>query len=431
MRRLPGFWPDTHLRNAVLPGTLALLTLAACGDDLAADSTAAGSSSAADSTGLAATTTGTTAEPTTAAPGTTTTADPTTSAATTAVDPSSPGETTADSTTSPATTGGVDDDCGCAPNNQDIVVLSDEAELYTYSPALDTFTYLTDVICPEDQPYSMAIDRSGLAWIQFASDANVYTFDPKDPAPCQFAGISAKPAGFDYFGLSFAHDGPGNTCDHLFLMNYSGDGPFTEGPGLGALGVVDPDSLLVTDLGPTDYDGGELAGTGEGRLFAFAGAEPAKLVEFDKSTAAPLGVLPLTGLRKTRASAFAFHGGDAWFFTENVAATCHPCLEAECPAVFADCQADPACDEALECSIALGDVQDECGGYMTPLMLDCATNACVADCYPATVDVFSQVTRLDFDASDGNGQVLTQANPEAPIRIVGAAASTCAPYFPQ
>jgi len=401
-----------------------LLALPACGDDLGtADPTSTSTSTSTTS----ATSTGTTETPTTsttgADTGATTTGTPaTTSSASTGIDPSSPDE-------SAGTTGGVED-CSCVPDNENIVVLSDESELWTYTPQLNTFEYLGDVICQADKPYSLAIDRSGVAWIQFASDGQVYTFDPKHPAPCEFAGVFAKPAGFEYFGLSFASNGPG-TCDRLYLMNYSGDGPFAEGPGLGALGVCDPGTLEVTNLGPTDYDGGELAGTGAGRLFAFAGVGPAKLIEYDKFDATPLSILPLTDLRKTRASAFAFHGGDAYFFTEAVATTCHPCLEMQCPMAFESCQGDPTCAEALACSIALGDVQDLCGGLMTAEMLDCATTTCSAACYPATDDVFSQVTRLDHDDSEGNGQVLTQVNPEAPIRIVGAAASTCAPYLPQ
>ena len=44
---------------------------------------------------------------------------------------------------------------------------------------------------------------------------------------------------------------------------------------------------------------------------------------------------------------------------------------------------------------------------------------------------FSKVTHLDYDDSDMNGkQDLTTINMQAPIRIVGAGVSTCAPFAP-
>jgi hypothetical protein len=44
----------------------------------------------------------------------------------------------------------------------------------------------------------------------------------------------------------------------------------------------------------------------------------------------------------------------------------------------------------------------------------------------------SKVTHLDYDDSDNNGiQDITMINPMAPIRIVGAGVSTCAPFLPQ
>lgn len=409
-----------------------VVLVAACGDEsVASTSGATGSTgaTATSSTGAEPTTgiTGTAGSATTGeATGTTGTSSGTGAPTTTGgpIDPSAASEGT-----DTATTGG--DTCACVPDNERILVLSDDGEIWAYEPATDTFELLAGVVCPGLQtPYSMAVDRQGVAWILYADDGEVYRFDPGDPGPCSLAGVSAKAAGFSLFGLSFSPEDAGG-CDRLFLFDYSGEGPFAEAPDIGALGVFDPATEQVTHLGPTDYDGGELAGTGDGRLFAFAGVGPAKLIEYDKSDATPLSVLPLDGLRKTRASAFAFHGGDAYFFTEAVEATCFPCLQASCPAVFDACGADPVCSEALGCSIALGEIQDECGGYMTQAMIDCATTSCLAACYPDVGDVTSKVTRLDYDGSEGQGQALTLVNSQAPIRIVGAAASTCAPYLPQ
>ena len=42
----------------------------------------------------------------------------------------------------------------------------------------------------------------------------------------------------------------------------------------------------------------------------------------------------------------------------------------------------------------------------------------------------SQVTRLDWDESDGAGRTLTVVNEAAPIRVVGAGSSTCVQIEP-
>jgi hypothetical protein len=45
--------------------------------------------------------------------------------------------------------------------------------------------------------------------------------------------------------------------------------------------------------------------------------------------------------------------------------------------------------------------------------------------------IVSKVTHLDYDDSDNDGmQELTTVVPMAPIRIVGAGVSTCAPFVP-
>ena len=46
-------------------------------------------------------------------------------------------------------------------------------------------------------------------------------------------------------------------------------------------------------------------------------------------------------------------------------------------------------------------------------------------------DFTSEVTHLDYDDSDMNGQALVQVFDDAPLRILGAGVSTCAPTLPQ
>jgi len=134
----------------------------------------------------------------------------------------------------------------------------------------------------------------------------------------------------------------------------------------------------------------------------------------------------LEGLSKTNASAFAFFGGDLWFFTEAPPATCDPCLEANCAEAWAECQEDPVCAEAVACAVREAQVRDECGGFAGEPMLSCL-ETCQDECLTNPRARVSQVTRYDRDESDGMGARLVPVDGRAPIRIVGAGASTCVP----
>ena len=88
--------------------------------------------------------------------------------------------------------------------------------------------------------------------------------------------------------------------------------------------------------------------------------------------------------------------------------------------------ADPACAESFACLLETGQPSDDCGGLAPQALHDCVSNTCLESCFPDGGKV-SQVTRLDWDESGGNGKVLEVVNPAAPIRVVGAGTSICAP----
>jgi hypothetical protein len=320
--------------------------------------------------------------------------------------------------------------CQCAPgeHNDVIYALSDEAEIWSYDPALDTMSYVTTLLCEgSTQPYSMAVDHRGVAWVLFASNDLVFNVDLVGGGACEVATYTPHQTTFDLFGLGFS--GPENTCPSLYAHSFSGAGSFTEGLGVGTLAEIDTGTGMLTALSSIDYDGGELAGTSDGRLFAFAGVNPAKLVEYDRSNGSMLTTTPLDGLAKTAASAFAFIEGDFYFFTEAWSPTCESCLNTNCSAEYASCQADAACAAMLQCAIDLGDIADDCGGLMPQGMIDCLVDDCTSDCLLPTSARVSQVTRYDADNSDGGG--LSVVLPSAAIRVVGAANSTCVSLLPK
>lgn len=250
-------------------------------------------------------------------------------------------------------------ECGCAPGTDLIYVLSDLAELWSFDPVSLDFELISSFVCDGlTATFSMGVDRNAIAWVMFQT-GDIYNLDINDPAVCIDPGYTPNQLGFDLFGMAYVSEGEDNPCDQLYAHSFSGGFGFQEGPGIGKLGTVDPDTLQMQQLGIIDYDGGELSGTGDGRLFAFAGAAPAKLVEYDKTDATVIDTLPLASLELTNAFAFAFFGGDFYFFTEGA-------------------------------------------GLM------------------------SQVTHIDYDGT----QDLEVVVPQAPIRIVGAGVSTCAPVVP-
>jgi hypothetical protein len=323
--------------------------------------------------------------------------------------------------------------CGCTPgsHNELIYVLSDNGELWTYDPESSSFGSVTGLNCGTNSPYSMAVDPFGMAWILLTGTSDIHTIDVNQPNGCGDSGYKPGQQGFGLFGMAFATNSATEPCAKLYVHTYSGAGPFGEGPNAGALGVMDPESLTLSKIADIDYNGGELAGTGDGRLFAFAGQNPAKLIEYDKSTGMVLDLIALDGFHKTNASAFAFYRGDAYFFTEAPPSGCASCLDQTCPQLRSSCLAQPACAEDLACAIAAGDISDVCGGSLPQALQDCVFVQCGPECFPPPSDKISQVTQLDYDGSGGQGRTMTVVNPAAPIRIVGAGASTCVQTIPR
>lgn len=319
--------------------------------------------------------------------------------------------------------------CGCTPgdHNARIYVLSQDAELYAFDPETLELELIVGPVCASGgSPYSMAVDPGGRAWVLFSDSRRMQTIDVNDLGACEDSGYLPTEPELPLFGMGFLQRDDG--CAELYGMSYSGDGAFSEGPDLGVLARIAGDPPRAMILSATDYDGGELTGTGDGRLFAFTGNDPAKLVEYDPDDGSVVEILPLDGFSKTNASAFAFFGGDLWLFTESLGEGCNECFDASCATAWADCQADETCREAVDCAIEQGDVTDDCGGLAGPDMLMCL-DTCSDQCLVSLRARVSQVTRIDWDRSDGPDRARTLEVPRLPIRVVGAGTSPCVPLI--
>jgi hypothetical protein len=123
------------------------------------------------------------------------------------------------------------------------------------------------------------------------------------------------------FGMGFAANlnDPGETL-------YVASDDLSDGGKPEFLGAIDVQSFTLKTIGqfPKKIGSAELTGTGNGRLFGFGvdqtmpGTTTYRLLEFDTSNAGILSDLPLqmpTGTQPIQAWAFAFWGGDFYFFT--------------------------------------------------------------------------------------------------------------------
>ncbi|MBA3549420.1 MAG: hypothetical protein H0T76_23340 [Nannocystis sp.] len=244
-----------------------------------------------------------------------------------------------------------------------IFVLSKTAQLWKYFPGKNEFTLLGAIDCGlAPSTFSMGVDRQGSAWVQF-SDQQIRKIDVTKVSECSDPGFVPGQDGIKNFGMAFVSNSAEDQCDRLYGNHYNF---VAEGDQVSEFFSVDPLGLALVQLGKSNYGRAELTGTGDGRAFLFAGPDPSKLVEVDKATGATLDVIPLPGVKTGGGFAFAFFGGDFYFFTDNLS------------------------------------------------------------------DSKSEVTHLDYDDSDKNGvQDLKVIYEDAPLRIVGAGVSTCAPLVPQ
>lgn len=325
--------------------------------------------------------------------------------------------------------------CACAPGTDLVYVISDGGELWSFDPETESFELVGPIACGGFRPFSMAIDRDGRAWLLLLDDIphaaiakGLFTVDINDPSDCQ--AVAYTEGLFGVFGMSFVDNPPPSTCEQLFVHSYSGQGPFAEGSEIGMLGRLDGGDALQV-VGRTDFDGAELAGTSQARLFSLAGSDPVKLVEYDRESGEEVSRLEVDGVDKTSASAMAFYGGDFYLFTEAGAPDCQPCMADRCADELAACEADPDCGPIYECLLASGgDGLPGCEGDIVgpggPLR-DCMVGECQEEC--AASDVISRVTHVDYDDSEGGGQAIDILSTLAPVRIVGAASSTCVPVF--
>lgn len=205
---------------------------------------------------------------------------------------------------------------GCSDAAKLVYVVSEENDLYSFQPDKLTFTKIGTLDCPSlgGSPNSMAVDRSGTAWVNFDS-GELFQVSTQD-ASCKATSFQPGQHGFVKFGMAFATDGPDSQNESLYVCGIEG-----QDRGMG-LAKIDLKSMTLTPIGDFSGNlqglGAELTGTGDGRLFGFFTTSPnATLAKIEEASGATSQNVDLAGVQTGNAWAFSFWGGDFWFYTST------------------------------------------------------------------------------------------------------------------
>ncbi len=219
--------------------------------------------------------------------------------------------------------------CPCVGVEDGIYVLNSDSppSVWFFDPPNNTFTQVGVLGCPVPPGWtanSMAVDRAGYAWINYydllSEEGRIFKAPLGDLSDCKQEPYQQTPGEWWLLGMGYSVVDQQTSCDQLFI--YKSD-RYLEypnfGPGGAELARYVEGSGALQIVGPTDYPVGELTGTGNGKLYTFApvDASLAVLVELDKANGGEITHTDLDGLDITNAFAFAFWGGDAYFFTET------------------------------------------------------------------------------------------------------------------
>jgi hypothetical protein len=222
---------------------------------------------------------------------------------------------------------------GCAASAKLVYVIDQNGTLSSFLPnqtdvTQSTFTTVGKLNCPASpgaNPFSMSVDRSGTAWVEYVDvnpltgsfmGAQLFKVSTTD-ASCTATSYTAPQQGFDEFGMGFVSNSSGSTDETLFIAGGGvpdalGNTPATN------LGTLDVGTLMITK-GAMLNGRPELTGTGDAKLWAFfPDATNPRVTQLDKNSGQEIMTFPVTGAAgMPMAWAFAFYGGDYWVFLQR------------------------------------------------------------------------------------------------------------------
>lgn len=203
----------------------------------------------------------------------------------------------------------------CTEAGQYIYTVDSNGQFSRFDPQTLTYVDIAPLICPtRASPFSMNVDQNAVAWVIY-SDGLLFSVDTATGV-CRVAAYPPNQSGFNTFGMGSVFDSA-TGLDTLYLSAFAPSSTAPTSP----LGRLDFPSLIVTPLGSIDLSSAELAGTGDGQLWAFspagrsgAGSNAAVLMRITTTTGATLERYELPTVTTSGGFAVKFFGGAFYIF---------------------------------------------------------------------------------------------------------------------
>jgi hypothetical protein len=214
----------------------------------------------------------------------------------------------------------------CAEGTDLVYVVSRDGALHSFDPGELRFRRIAHLECPGafgSLPQSMAVDRSGQAWVGF--DNGAFGLASITTGECVASRVNVRSAHIGTrFGMGFAPTAEGGIGgESLFLTTEPAygrlpDGRNTRGNSL-LVRIDDGAHVRLAGVFPSEVRGltGELSSRSDGRLFAFFTGQPFSLAEIEPATAEVRWQKPLPGMQFSARGgswAFAAVGSEFFFF---------------------------------------------------------------------------------------------------------------------
>lgn len=207
----------------------------------------------------------------------------------------------------------------CPAGTEWIYLIDFDGSFIRFQPDTRDLVVQGVLSCPagDATPYSMAIDRQGIAWVLY-NDGNLFRV-PLEDLSCAATDFVPGQMGFELFGMGYSANDLGSAEETLFV----GGGPELSGGGTYELGTIDA-ALSLSARGSLSSLP-ELTGTGNAELWGFFPAESPMVVrQIDKTNGGTIQMFDvgrIAAAGTTQSYAFAYWGGRFYIFHKTIDGT--------------------------------------------------------------------------------------------------------------